>query len=571
MPSLYTRLAFSGIKRNGQVYLPYWITSVVVTGVFFIMVNLALSPPLAANPSMITMWLAIRLSCVVLAALGAIIIVYAGGHATKARMGEWGVYAVLGFTRKNLKQVVRRELLLHFATALFSGLAAGAVFTRMAFLLMQKLMDEVVDTAVMLLQPQGFAVTLAWAACVCLILYLRNAKLLKQAAPLDILRVSQKGERPPRFSPVRTGLGLAALAAGYGLVLYTQRPTQAIFAFFIAIWLVMFATYSLFTSGSIRLLMGLQKNKAYYRRPQPFVVVSGLLHRMKRNAAGLASLCILACMVLVTVVTTFSLYAGTEDMLRSKAPYDFMLTNYVPALGPESELASLPMEETILEMVARHGLIAKDVVRYNYNTSRMVNTEPGVFITSNSYDSDKPDNAIVKVMLLEDYNKMEGKSETLAAGQALLFTSGTTYKRDTITLNGAQYGVTALKSLAGVQSGRQSDGIVYELIVPTLQDLEQFAQHDFTGNRHGFYFNLQGSEAATETFVEEYLTLHNEKGLGDFTFYQLWKENVRAPNGGFFFLGVFFSGIFLLFSLLILYYKQIAEGYEDRQRFVRVR
>lgn len=342
MLKLYPRLAATNLKKNHKVYLPYLLACTVSVMLLCIIMTLMVDPALGTLRGGAPMQEMLGFGSVVVGIFAAIILFYTNSVLVKQRKREFGLYNILGMEKRHIGRVLFWETLYTALIALFFGLLTAGIFSKLLQLLFVRILGG--ETGFSLnISLQVIGMTAAVFAGLFLLLYLNTLRVIHLSNPAELLRSTSEGEREPKSNWMLALIGAVCLVSGYIMSIKTQSAMDALTLFFVAVILVIIGTYLLFTSCSIVFLKALRKNKRYYYKTQHFATVSGMIYRMKRNAAGLASICILSTMVLVTVSTTVSLYAGVEDIVNMRCPADIVVEY---AAVPEADTLARTQERT---------------------------------------------------------------------------------------------------------------------------------------------------------------------------------------------------------------------------------
>ena len=583
MRNLYPRLAATNLKKNRQFYLPYLLACIVIVALFCIILTLASDPYLAdmAHGDNVSQMLGVGVWIMVL--FSAIILFYTNSTFTKQRKREFAIYNILGMEKRHISYVLFWESLYTAAMALFFGLVAAGVFSKLLQLVLMRLIGG--ETTFRLnISLMSIGYTAVFFGVLFLLLLLNTIRIIHLSNPVQLLRGSSEGEREPRSKWILALLGAVCLAAGYIMSLRTRTAYAAIEYFFPAVMLVIVGTYLVFIALSIVILKALRRNKRYYYKTSHFATVSGLIYRMSRNAAGLASICILSTMVLVTVSTTVSLYKGLDAYAAVRWPQDVTLT-----LSAGSDTDAVPDVDPVVQAVdaavAGAGLTQSHVHGYrSINLSMMREDDATLDVTHVTQTSYQLANALtVWVTDADGYANLTGETVTLAADEALAWTDGKPFG-DTVTICGRTFRLRHLDSFP-LDSGSSIAGVrTLYLVVPDLDSmLELRARQNAYANANGgtlstlnytYQFDLSGTDD------EQLNAMHTV--WSDAAFQQAveaahigWSSDVRADGyptlrstyGSFLFLGFFLGFVFLLATVLIIYYKQVSEGYDDCGRF----
>lgn len=577
MRNLYPRLAATNLKKNRRFYLPYLLACIVIVALFCIMLTLASDPYLGQMQHGGSVSQVLGFGVLIMALFSAIILFYTNSTFTKQRKREFAIYNILGMEKRHISYVLFWESLYTAAMALFFGLVAAGVFSKLLQLVLVRLIGgEATFGLNISLMSIGY--TAVFFGALFLLLLLNTIRIIHLSNPVQLLRAGSEGEREPRSKWILALLGAVCLATGYIISLRTNAALYAIQYFFPAVILVIIGTYLTFIALSIVVLKALRKNRRYYYKTSHFATVSGLIYRMSRNAAGLASICILSTMVLVTVSTTVSLYKGVDAYAAVRWPQDMTLT-----LMTDKQTNTVPDVAPVLQVVddamTRSGLTQSNV--HGYRTVRFSALRSGDAL--DQFTGSGVDAYTVLVLDTEGYADLTGEQVTLAPGDALAWTDGKPFG-DTVTICGRAFRLRPLDSFP-LDSGSSIMGLhTLYLVVPDFDSvLELRAQQNACVSEHGgtrsmlnytYQFDLSGTddeqldalhallsdpalESAAEAANVQYTTDMRADGY----------PTLRSMYGGFLFLGFFLGFVFLFATVLIIYYKQVSEGYDDRGRF----
>ena len=577
MRNLYPRLAATNLKKNRRFYLPYLLACIVIVALFCIILTLASDPYLGQMQHGGSVSQVLGFGVLIMALFSAIILFYTNSTFTKQRKREFAIYNILGMEKRHISYVLFWESLYTAAMALFFGLVAAGVFSKLLQLVLVRLIGgEATFGLNISLMSIGY--TAAFFGALFLLLLLNTIRIIHLSNPVQLLRAGSEGEREPRSKWILALLGAVCLAAGYIISLRTNAALYAIQYFFPAVILVIIGTYLTFIALSVVVLKALRKNRRYYYKTSHFATVSGLIYRMSRNAAGLASICILSTMVLVTVSTTVSLYKGVDAYAAVRWPQDMTLT-----LMTDTRTNTVPDVAPVLRVVddtmTRAGLTQSNV--HGYRTVRFSAQRSGDAL--DQFTGSGVDAYTVMVLDTEGYADLTGEQVTLAPGEALAWTDGKPFG-DTVTICGRAFRLRQLDSFP-LDSGSSIMGLhTLYLVVPDLDSvLELRAQQNAYASEHGgtrsmlnytYQFDLSGTddeqldalhtllsdpafESAAEAANVQYTTDMRADGY----------PTLRSMYGGFLFLGFFLGFVFLFATVLIIYYKQVSEGYDDCGRF----
>lgn len=572
----YPRMALVNLARNGQFYIPYFLTVMGTAAAYYITLALAATPdlPQTSRYSYLTMFMSI--GTFVIAVFAVIFLTYTNSFLMKRRKRELGLYNVLGMGKRHIAIVLGFETLYTAFAGIIGGAALGMLLQKLAMLLLCRMMrmDIVYGFYV---SGSAIAGTAILFGVILLFNLLLNLHRIHVQNPMELLRESSAGEREPKTRWPLAVIGVAALGAGYAIAVTTRSAMMALGMYFIAVLLVIIGTYCLFTSVSIAVLKALRANKKFYYQTDHFIGVSGMLYRMKRNAVGLANICILSTMVLVMVSGTLSLYLGSEAALDEQFAGNLRAeVRYDPA--EETPFDSAALSAIVSKQLEQRGVSAAPVAAYRY-LSFNVNEEQGALEVKKYLSGSS---SMVCAMTPSDYAAITGaETPSLADGQMLLFTDGAGQRRN-LTFRFAEAAdvtLTAAEPDSRYPAPRmfQPSAVdVFYLVVSdgTFQEL-YVGQQTALGEAGGELMQWNGFWNVDESAVQpdEMEQTLDFTGTGSWARLDLdtrssFAQEYYSLNGGFFFLGVFLGAIFLMAAVLIIYYKQISEGYEDRERYL---
>lgn len=582
----YPRLAWTGMKQNRRLYLPYLLTCTGVTAMFYILMGLSVSTLLPQMSGGRSTALIMSLGSVVIAFFALIFLFYTHSFLIRRRSREFGLYNVLGMGKGNIARILLWETLLTYAGTTVVGLALGVALSKLAELgLMNLLRSQISYTFTV--NIKSLLVTLVLFAAVHGLIFLHSLWQLHRVSAVALLHSESVGEKPPRARWLLAVLGLALLGGAYWLAVSIREPLEALLWFFTAVLMVIAGTYLLFISGSVALCRALQKNPRYYYRPSHFVSVSSMAYRMKRNGAGLASICVLATMVLVMLSSTTCLYFGQEDAVNARYPHDIAVTVY----GDEHLMDKTELEELrqgVESAVFNFGGEASNVAEYReVSLSGLLDGGNLIVDAAGAYAMDSTHVMQVHFVPLEEYNAVTGQSLTLEDGQVYVAALRMDFNADTLSVDGGmtrhvmKREITPLDGAAVADITPSLTVVVkdFERFVPELQGYlsDKYGWYPSAYWNYGFDTDLPENQQANTDDVTPNLTdalnAHLSRVSSD------WGVGVsvesKAGNradfygtyGGLFFLGIMLSVVFLLAAVSIIYYKQICEGYEDQSRF----
>lgn len=589
--NIYPRLAWTGIRKNGRLYLPYILTCVGMVMMFYIVSFLSSSEYLGSCRGGDEMQQLLTLGCGVIGVFSTIFLFYTNSFLMRRRKKEFGLYNILGMGKWNIARVLFWESLMIAGIALGAGLFAGVVFSKLAELCMVNILKA--DAAfTMTIETDCIGRTVVLFAAIFALILLNALRQLHFANPIELLHSENTGEKPPRANWLLAIVGAALLAGAYYLAVTLENPIEVLLLFFVAVIMVIFATYLLFVSGSVTICRSLQKKKRYYYRTNHFVSVSSMIYRMKRNGAGLASICILCTMVLVMVSSTSCLYIGAEDSLRARYPRHININAQTYDISVLSGAQAETLKSIADEVLSEYGETAENVLDYRMASVTVCERDgvfraddPGVYAFQGNY----ADIWQLYIVPVEDYNRLMGEQEELSEGETLVYTTKKRFDDESIVIGGAE--PLRLKRVVKefIDNGEDAMQVLpsiflfvpdFENLVGELSNLADYAGERVLSLQWIYGFDLDCTEekqiAIYETFgqnVRDYRLEAKESSAADaFDSVQLEgaareRANFYGLYGGLFFLGILLGIVFVFAAVLIMYYKQISEGYEDQARF----
>lgn len=585
----YPKLAWSGIRKNGRLYTPYILTCTGMVMMYHIITALAFSPLLRTMRGGRTAASMLEFGSGVMAVFAAIFLFYTNSFLIRRRKKEFGLYNILGMGKFNIGIILFWEMAITAAIALITGSAAGMALTKLGELGLVNMIHGDVNFELTISFDALFRSIIIFP-CIFALIYLNSLWQIRTSNPAELLHSESTGEKPPKANWFFGILGAVLLGTAYYIAVSIKEPLSALMWFFIAVIMVIIATYLLFIAGSVVLCRILQKNKKYYYKPNHFVSVASMVYRMKRNGAGLASICILATMVLVTISSTTCLYFGSEDALRTRYPRNLSAELTVQNIDDFSLDCVSSLQENIRNIVSNSSGTASNILDYHAASVTGL-LENGVI----DYDSSSLNefslsayNNVCQVYIipLSDYNAMSGTNETLESDEAMIYTVRTDYNFDTFAIKDCKtYKVSKILDDFIINSGAAMD--ILPSIFVIVPDLEQaiaplnniFVTENIILVRFSWIYGFDSSlpdedQLAMQEQIYEQLRNFSIENQDDLPWYSYSCEcaasernDFYATFGGLFFLGIMLSIVFVFAAVLIIYYKQISEGYEDQARF----
>ena len=575
---LYPRLAWQGITKNKRLYLPFLLTCVGMVTMTYILLSLASSPILKTFPGGDTMPMILGMVSFVMAAFAVLFLFYTNSFLIRRRNREFGLYNILGMGKGNLAKVLAWETVIMALISIAGGEVLGIALGKLFELLLINIVDGTVQMQFTVSVPATTMTTILYLAIFAL-LFLRSLVTVCKTNAAALLRSEACGEKPPKANWVFGLAGFLILGAAYYIAVTIKQPLTALAVFFIAVLMVIAATYLIFISGSVVLCRALQKNKRYYYQKNHFISVSSMAYRMKRNGAGLASICILATMVLVMLSSTTCLYFGKEDALRTRYPSDLSVElRFTKDEGGMDEANIAIARGMIEDVIKQDGLDVQGQfdIRSAWFSGLLTGNTFSRAEESTLMDYERA--VDLTLLPLEDYDRMTGESLTLAPDEAYFCCPRMAYTQPDIRIGELTYQIKGqLPSFGGFGADSANITTTIYLIVP---DFDAAVNALRTQNTRypvvvswQYSFDSGSPDEAQIAFLRDMMGTFadNREGL---VYVSYTVESIAFNRGDFvgtygslFFLAILLSIVFLAAAVLILYYKQISEGYEDQARF----
>lgn len=573
----YPKLALTNIEKNKQTYLPFVLMSMLTIMLFYMMDSLIENTTIKNMNGGENVQAMLKIGMWVCIIFSVIFLFYINSFLIKRRTKEFGLYNILGMEKRHIARMMFYETLYVAVAGIVGGIITGIVFNKLIFLLLMKLL-KVDSIPKYQLQFQSVTKTIIFFGAEFLLILIYNILKVHLTKPVELLKGDKIGEKEPKAKWIIALIGVVTMGAGYTFALTAKDPIKAFTLFLFAVVLVIIGTYMLFISGSIVLLKLLKKNKKFYYNPKHFTVISGMIYRMKQNAVGLANICILSTMVLISVATSASLYVGINGSIRSSCPRDISVSAYYNKNDKRQIV-----RDGIDRINKENNIDAKDEFEYE-NVTEIYNVQKkGVFIRENGYNGSlmSSDNEVYfMTMTTDEFNRITGLSESISDTQAIIYAEDDIID-DTITFIDGNMkskldiakrldNIDEYKEKIGYLGYFEGVGIASKFVILVINDYDLI--YEFPENK-AYYYSINYNTGLSKD--------ENEKIIGDIYDYEWSKNdiNVRANEiydvresmeqlyGGFLFIGIFVGILFLMATTLIIYYKQVSEGYEDKQRF----
>ena len=562
----YWKLAFTNLKGNRRVYLPYLLSSVGIIMMFYSINALGQGIDQGALYGGTTVASMMGLGVFVIGLFAVLFLFYTNSFIIKRRKKELGLYNILGMEKRHIAHILFRETLLIAVCSLALGLGLGIVFSRVVFWLLGLLLGT--NLAVAFVIPvSAITSTLGLFGLIFLLTLCYNLLQVKLSKPIELLHGGETGEREPKAHWFLAVLGALLLGTGYTMAVTIQDPLSALVFFFVAVILVILGTYLLFITGITAMLKLLKKNKRFYYKTNHFTAISGMLFRMKQNAAGLASICVLFTALLVTVSTTFSLYTSMDGLLRARYP-----RNVLVSVCDANQEAKDMVRSAVNQKSQELGLALENVVDregWNITTARVGNTLHTQEVSLETC-------AVVNIFTQSEFERFSGQQVDLAENQVLLFDPANTFPGgDTLNIDDKTYEIVPSDYVMPEASTLAQIYEMYYLVVRDETVVENILapSGSDTFPIYSYDFDVAGGDPADIAAMSEALGTVDFSGPGVEYEALLFEDSATSRQsfmelyGGLFFLGLFLGVLFLLGTALIIYYKQVSEGYDDARRF----
>ena len=563
--SFYLKIAWTNLKKNSKIYVPYILACICAVITYYVMDSILLNEGLKGFRGADQLVMILRAGVVIIGIIAVIFLFYINSFLIKRRKKEIGIYNVLGMEKKHIARVLSIETIIIALVSLILGVLGGTILGKLLFLILIKLL-RLKEVLTFSISPLAIYNTFKLFSLIFLAILIANLCSDKANSPMELLRGGNKGEKEPKASVVVAILGIIILATGYIMAITIDSPIKSFPTFFIATILVIIGTYITFVSGSIIFLKKLKKNKKFFYKTNNFVSVSGMLYRMKQNAVGLASICILSTAVLITLSTTISLYAGQEESLKIKYPYDIEIGIDKTVNNDIFDILTYAREEGMSNNVKVKNFA-------EYDTLELLGFKDGNSFSSTNIDVTNISNIKGITLYTEaEFNKIEGKEENLEENEVLVFSVGEKFNNSEVIINNNKFKVK--KELEKIKIANENKNDFIEEFIIVVKDnfiidtIEKSVdENSFKKSRYNVAFDVDGSQDDIMEFLNEVKKKINEYDETVMEDIFTDREEFYSVNGGFIFLGSFIGLLFIIGTVLIIYYKQISEGYDDSERF----
>lgn len=575
--SFYFRLALTNIKKHARSYVPYIITCVITIAMFYIIKSLAFN--LDKNLSSISAATSMSLGSIVVAIFAIIFLFYTNSFLLKKRKKEFGLYNILGMEKKHMSALIATESLIVSVISLVLGLIIGIALDKLIFMIVIKLLNGQSPLGFTII-PEAILHTVVLFCIIFAAILLNSVRIVYTTKTIDLLHGSNTGEKEPKTKWLLAILGVLCLGGGYTISIISKNPVSAIGLLFIAIVLVVIGTYFIFVAGIIALLKLLRKNKGFYYKTSHFISVSGMIYRMKQNAVGLANICVLSTMVLVMVSTTSSLVIGMQDTINTISPYDY-------SISVVDGKTNQQVKDDIKNTAADNNLKITKFVDYQYlefNADLKYN-----YITASDYSVESENLVGLIIVNQQDYNMLTNSNVDLSDDQVMMFCQKS-FPYSDLTIFDQRYKVKESRKISDFIPGKNLIGYSiydnYGIVVKDNSQLQQISKYynsfyknsetnEYNEPNCCFYecnFNVDADLKKQLEFNE--IIKNSELYQGSYyhgsissTFKSEALQAFRDTYSSMFFLGIFLSILFIMATILIIYYKQISESYDDKERY----
>ncbi len=569
-------MAWKGILRNGNVYFPYLAAGIFSVFIYFVFSSILHNDIIRVLPRSGYAWMMLYMGKGILSMILILFLIYANSFLVKRRQKEFGLYHILGLEKKHIGMILFFETVLLYAGVLAGGVILGMALSKLLFLMLLRMCNLSVDVK-FVFDPQAFRETAVYFLCVFGVNFAQGLVQVGKARPIELMSGSKKGEKEPRFLCVYALAGLAALVFGYYTSVTSQLDDMIFINFVLAVFWVIVGTYLLFASGSIVFLKWMKGRKGIYYKQGNFITISGMLYRMKKNAAGLSNICIFSTMVIITLICTVSLYLGMDSLVHFVHPYD------MTALYGEEKIDREEVTKEISALQEKYGLAVTRVDLYD-RMNLAVRKEKDCFGVRQEKEnsSNYAEDYQLGILTMDEYAGIEGRSVSLRDHEVLIYCNGMDYGYDSVDFFGVKLQVR--EEIADFfpypKAADNTFNARYLMVVKDRQVQEEcvraWAKANGVTDLPAFLESsyrfvgivLDGEDAQRDAFLEEFAQwCQGRPGFFDMTNGVESRRDLKTMYGALLFLGILFGLIFFMCLILIMYYKQITEGYEDRNNF----
>lgn len=564
---LLPRMAATNIRKNGSAYFPYMGAGIFAMFTYFVFDLIIRNDVIRTLPRGTYALVLVQIGFVLLGLIMIPFLYYTNSFLIKRRKRELGLYSILGLEKKHIGIMMFWESLILYGIVLVGAIVLGLVFSRLIFLLLLNLAKMSVDVKFSI-SPQAILDTIIFYAFIMGLNLSVNLIQVGKANPVELMGDSRKGEKEPRHIGLWSIAGLAAMILGYRMAIQAKLDSAIFMNFFLAVFLVILGTYFLFTSGSIAVLRFFKKRKKFYYRPENFITVSGMLYRMKKNAASLSNICVFSTMVIITVVCTVAVYLGMESIVTSNFNREFEINFF-----GRGEVDRNALKQEAAKLAAKHGVTLEEELEYSF-------VETNAYQNGDAFQAERPaEDAFAKrkqlyLMTVEEYNLLENGEKSLRSDEVIIFSSGADYDYGTVSFGDMEYAVKEELDESRIREKHSNNTFewTYCIVFADREQLhgvsEMFNMNSYEQMSYQYGFCPEGRKEDIDAFsreLETYVSALPE--FAEYVDHREWMEEQESMYGGLLFIGIFFGSIFLICLLIIMYYKQLTEGFEDQKNF----
>lgn len=569
--SFYPKMAVTNIRKNAGMYVPYMLTCICTIIMYLVMSAISGNPGIDEMRGSESLRMVLQFGQSIIAIFSVIFLFYTNSFLMKRRKKELGLYSILGLEKRHIGRILLYECIFTSAVSLGIGLLGGILISKLMFLILLKLIQTNVDFE-FIMSRDAICSTLILFGIIFACTLLSNLFMTGKSKPIELLYGGNKGEKEPKARWITALIGLICTAVGYFMAITVKSPIDALIQFFIAVLLVIVGTYLLFITGSIALLKILKKNKAFYYRQKHFTSVSGMIYRMKQNAVGLANICILSTGVLLSIATTISLNIGIEELIHNMYPEQYSMISYH---ATEEEVEQ--MKNIVYQEAEKNNIKVKDYFQYRYNSLGVSQIDNELQLVG----VDQGNLSACMLMTVDNYNEVMGTDKKLAEDEVLIIDFKKSFAYPTLRIGSSEYKVSeeikdndmianlTINMLDGYGVVFANQEIINNICIAAGTDINSGSEEPdtFIG------FNADGDQKTLDHFTNVlHKKLRTMLEASEDLFINLSDRDsgaamLRASISSFLFIGVFIGVLFLMATVLIIYYKQISEGYEDKERF----
>lgn len=563
---LLPRLSLMGIRKNGTTYFPYIMAGSFSVFVFFVFSSIVANDIMRTLPRSSYALVLMQIGLILLGLILLPFIVYTNSFLIRRRKKELGLYSILGLDKKHMAVMMFWETLIIFSIVMAFGIVFGLAFSKLLFLLLLNLIGLPVDASFGF-SPDAFWATFLYFLAAYGINLVMNIIRVFRTTPNDLLKGAKKGDREPKRLWITAVSGFILLGIGYSIAITAKLDSEIFLNFLLAVSLVVIGTHQFFRAGLTALLKMLKRNSRIYYRKTNFVTISGMLHRMGKSASSLANICIFSTMTIITLLCTLSVWRGTDSMLDFQFPFDTSINFSTAKFRGTAEL-----DDKLQELAASANVRITDRIEYTWQ--KLHTTKKGNVFTVQDPESTYAEREILRLITLDDFNAMEKRNEVLEDNEVFILSTGADFGYSQIILGSRTFRIKReLDSVVFTRKARENTyGDEYYIVVSDagVMDMlrDEFRSTSENDRIFTILLNLEGQENDKDSYVKSVREwCMTQPGLTNVVNGVGGRRDTLSTNGSLLFIGIFFSIIFAMCLILIMYYKQITEGYDDRDNF----